>query len=168
MQPDQATFLANVFLPDVTSESAITRKVMAAVPNEQPDYKPDPKSMSAIELCWHIASTELWFLNSFAEGEFKMEEAKRPDDIQTPADVVAWYDKNVPAAQESLKALTAEQWSKILDFYGAYKMPAVAYLGFLIGHSTHHRGQLSVYIRLMGGKVPSIYGGSADEPFQGS
>ena len=56
--------------------------------------------------------------------------------------------------------------AKNIDFFGVFNFPAVMYLTFLNNHMIHHRGQLSTYLRAMGGKVPSIYGGSADEPFQ--
>jgi uncharacterized damage-inducible protein DinB len=57
--------------------------------------------------------------------------------------------------------------TRVVDFFGLFKWPAVSYLGFGNNHSIHHRGQLAAYIRSMGGKVPAIYGGSADEPWKG-
>jgi uncharacterized damage-inducible protein DinB len=60
--------------------------------------------------------------------------------------------------------MTAEQLATPVDFLGVFNLPAVFYLGFVNNHSIHHRGQLAAYLRPMGSKVPSIYGGSADEP----
>ena len=54
----------------------------------------------------------------------------------------------------------------MVDFFGLFKSPAVALMGFANNHGIHHRGQLAAYLRAMGSKVPAIYGGSADEPFQ--
>jgi uncharacterized damage-inducible protein DinB len=54
--------------------------------------------------------------------------------------------------------------TQIVDFFGMMKQPTVAYLGIANNHGIHHRGQLAAYLRAMGSKVPSIYGGSADEP----
>ncbi len=68
---------------------------------------------------------------------------------------------------ERVRAMTPEQLVTPVDFLGAFNFPAVFYLGFVNNHSIHHRGQLSVYLRPMGSKVPSIYGGSADEPWKG-
>jgi uncharacterized damage-inducible protein DinB len=69
-------------------------------------------------------------------------------------------------AIEKLSAFTPEEAGKILDFAGFLKAPAAGIITFSLAHSIHHRGQLSSYIRPMGGKVPSIYGPSADEnPF---
>jgi uncharacterized damage-inducible protein DinB len=64
-----------------------------------------------------------------------------------------------------VKALSDDQLLKPISFFGIMTQPAVTYLSFLLMHGIHHRGQLSTYLRAMGAKVPSIYGGSADEPF---
>lgn len=69
------------------------------------------------------------------------------------------------AAIASLKGLSAEHLAAPVQFFHM-TMPAVVYLNFMLLHSAHHRGQLSAYLRPMGAKVPSIYGGSADEPFE--
>ncbi len=67
---------------------------------------------------------------------------------------------------EKLSAFTPEEAARILNFYDFIQTPAAGIVSFAMGHSVHHRGQLSSYIRPMGGKVPSIYGPSADEnPF---
>jgi uncharacterized damage-inducible protein DinB len=63
-------------------------------------------------------------------------------------------------------ALSAEQLLTPVNFMGAFNFPAAFYLAFLNNHSIHHRGELATYLRPMGSKVPSIYGGSYDEPFQ--
>ena len=65
-----------------------------------------------------------------------------------------------------MKALTPEHLATEIDFFGMMKMPAVALISMAIRHSVHHRGQLSSYLRAMGGKVPGIYGPSADEPME--
>ena len=67
-----------------------------------------------------------------------------------------------------LKAMSGEQLAKSMPFFGIMNYPAVVYLQFLNNHMIHHRGQLSTYLRAMNAHVPSIYGGSADEPFTGS
>ncbi len=72
----------------------------------------------------------------------------------------------VEVFKSAVEKVEGEDALKVVDFMGAFQFPNVFYLIFLIKHSVHHRGQLSVYLRPMGGKVPSIYGGSADEPFE--
>jgi uncharacterized damage-inducible protein DinB len=64
--------------------------------------------------------------------------------------------------------LPGDQLAREMSMMGVLTKPAVIFLSFLIRHTVHHRGQLSTYLRPMGAKVPSIYGGSADEPFQSS
>jgi len=82
--------------------------------------------------------------------------------VKTPADLVGWYDQNFTPRFEALTKLSGEQLVKTVDFRGMFQLPAVMYLNFILSHSIHHRGQLSVYLRPMGGKVPSIYGESYD------
>jgi uncharacterized damage-inducible protein DinB len=138
---------------------------MRAVPEDKKSYKPDPKSMSAHELAWHIASSELWFLDGVLAGQFTMggEQPAAPPTIRA---IVEWYETNHRERVNKLKELPPEKLVKVVPLFGGMELPAVAYLNFLNLHSCHHRGQLSTYLRPMGSKVPSIYGGSADEPMQ--
>jgi uncharacterized damage-inducible protein DinB len=85
---------------------------------------------------------------------------------KTVAELVQWYDTNLKRAIDRVRSMSPEQLCTPVDFYGVFNFPAVFYLNFVNNHSIHHRGQLAVYLRPMGSKVPSIYGGSADEPFQ--
>lgn len=165
MTPDQAVFLAHLSVRGIENEFQTTKKVIAAIPADNAGYKPDPKAKSAFELAWHIASSDIWFLDSVAAGEFAPEPNEKPDNLRTPQDIVGWYDQNFAAAIAKVRALSAEQLSKPLNFYNVFNYPAVFYLGFTSNHVIHHRGQLSSYLRPMGSKCPSIYGGSADEPF---
>jgi uncharacterized damage-inducible protein DinB len=166
MQTDQAVFLLNILLPAVESEAQTTKKVIAAIPEGKAGYRPDPKSKNADELAWHLASSDIWFLDGIASGKFAEGEPERPAALKTPADLVAWYETNFAAGIDRVKAMAPEKLAETLSFYGIFNHPAVMYLSLLMVHAVHHRGQLSTYIRPMGGKVPSIYGGSADEPFQ--
>ncbi len=151
-------------LNSITQESETTKRVVAAVLENKKDYRPDPKARTASELAWHIVSVEVQFLNEIADGAFTMEEKyKQPGSI---AEMVAWYSKELPAALGRVRKLDANQLTKVLDFYGAFQFPAFVFLSFVEKHSLHHRGQLAAYLRPLGSKVPSIYGGSADEPWE--
>jgi uncharacterized damage-inducible protein DinB len=79
--------------------------------------------------------------------------------------VVTWYDENMKRGIARIAQMTAEQLMTPVEFFGVFNLPAAFYLGFLNNHSIHHRGELTTYLRPMGSKVPSIYGGSYDEPF---
>ena len=166
MTAEEARFLLNYLLPAVESEYKTTRKVLAAVPADRQDYRPDPVSRNAFELAWHIASGEVWFLDGIVRGQFPTSEEPMPPYINTVADILAWCEQSLPGLIEQLKALTDEQLARPIPFFGIINEPAVAYLSFMLSHTVHHRGQLAVHLRPMGGKVPDIYGGSADEPFQ--
>lgn len=166
MQVEQAKFLLDSLLPQIEEDSATTRKVLAAIPEEQRQYQPDPKSRSAFELAWHVASSDVWFLDGVIRGQFGTEEEKMPAQIKTVANILEWYDGKMPGLLERLKALSGEELAREIPFFGLFNRAAVAYLIFMLIHVVHHRGQLAAYLRPMGGKVPSIYGGSADEPFE--
>ena len=165
MTPDQAKFLLESVLPHLRQETATTAKVIAATPNANLDYRPSEKCMTADQLVWHLASADVMFLEGILSGVFgKMPE--RPADATSPAQVSAWYAATMAGLTERLAAYTPDEAAKILDCFGFIQQPAAGILAFAIHHSIHHRGQLSAYIRPMGGKVPSIYGPSADDnPF---
>jgi len=145
-------------------EADTTRKVLAAVPDAKSDYRPDPNARTAKELAWHLANTDVQFLDSIADVKFTM--ANPEHKPQTAAEVAAWYEENVKRGMARVEALTAEQLLTPVEFFGVFNLPVVFYLGFLNNHSIHHRGELATYLRPMGAKVPSIYGGSYDEPMQ--
>jgi uncharacterized damage-inducible protein DinB len=144
-------------------EAETTRKVIAAIPDAKSDYRPDPNARTAKELAWHLANTDVQFLDGIAGLNFKMENPEHKP--QTAAEVAAWYDEHVKRGIARIEAMSAEQLLTPVVFFGVFNMPSVFYLGFLNNHSIHHRGELATYLRPMGSKVPSIYGGSYDEPF---
>jgi uncharacterized damage-inducible protein DinB len=154
-----------MMLDGLGRELEITKNVIAAIPeNAKSDYRPDPNARTAWELAWHLANTDVQFLNGIADMNFAMANpAQKPANI---AELVAWYDTNFKSASARVAALTAQQLTTPLNFMGVFNFPAVAYLGFVNNHSIHHRGELATYLRPMGSKVPKIYGGSFDEPMQ--
>ena len=145
-------------------EHQTTKRVIEAVPLDKGDYRPDPVSKTALELAWHIANTDVQFLDGIADLKFNMETPEHKP--QTSAEVVAWYDQNVQRGVARIAAMSAEQLLTPVELFGVFNLPAALYLGFLNNHSIHHRGELATYLRPMGSKCPSIYGGSYDEPFQ--
>jgi uncharacterized damage-inducible protein DinB len=160
---DFADFYRGMMLEGFSREAETTAKVLAAVPDAKKDYRPDPNARSAWELAWHLANTDVQFLNGIAGMKFSMENpAKKPS---TVSELVAWYGENVKAGTERVRALKPEQLVTPVQFM-MFNFPVVYYLGFLNNHSIHHRGELATYLRPMGSKVPAIYGGSFDEPMQ--
>jgi len=163
--PDQALLLSQVFLRTLEDEAQTTKKVLAAVPENQLDFKLGEKGRTARELMWHIIESEAWFGDGIAAGQFGGFEAQQQPPA-TAAEMVAWYEKEIPAKIAKIKALRGEDLVKTVNFFNVFNLPSVLYLSFWSNHSIHHRGQLSTYVRAMNGHVPSIYGGSADEPFE--
>ncbi|HTS09215.1 MAG TPA: DinB family protein [Candidatus Eisenbacteria bacterium] len=163
LTPEFAAGLRALMLDGIAREAEITKRVIGAVPDAKSEYRPDPNARTAKELAWHIANTDVQFLDGIADLQFKMESPEHKP--ETSAEVVAWYDENMKRGIERVQALTPEQLTTPVEFFGVFNLPAVAYLGFLNNHSIHHRGELATYLRPMGAKVPSIYGGSYDEPF---
>lgn len=163
MRPADAKTVADFLLATLTSEIPVTTRVFGAVPDDRLDYRPDAVSKTALELVRHITLEDEWMLNAVADGQFgPVPDQSDACGLMKPADAVAQYDARVSAAMARVKALPAEALTREVDLMGAFQMPAVQFLSLMIRHSTHHRGQLSAYLRAMGSKVPSIYGPSAD------
>lgn len=161
-QPEQGAFLLQAALPTLKNEQRITKGVLEAMPASKMDYRPDPCAKSALELAWHIASAQNFFLSAVVAGAFGPAGGPRPESIQTPTDIVSWYEDTFAKNLAALSQLSGEKLVKIVDFRGLFQLPAVAYVQFHMNHEIHHRGQLSTYLRPMGGKVPAIYGESYD------
>jgi len=150
------------FVETLKQEHGTTKKVLQQI--RPGDWRPDPKSRTAAELSWHLVHSEIWFLESVANGKFVGgEESARP----SHAEIIAYYEQNFPKHVNRISQLSAAQLGAVVNFYGM-KLPLYAYLDLCLRHSIHHRGQLTAYLRALGGKVPDIYGGSADEPWQGA
>jgi uncharacterized damage-inducible protein DinB len=145
-------------------EHKTTLKVLENV--KPGSWRPDPKSRTAEEIAWHIVESELWFLDSVLAGEFNPATAGGGPAPGGIAVTISVYRERGPKGLAAIRNMSGEKLAKIVDFFGM-QQPLFETLGFALVHSVHHRAQLSTYLRPNGGKVPSIYGGSADEPWQG-
>jgi uncharacterized damage-inducible protein DinB len=164
--PEFVSTYCAMMLDGVARELEVTNKVIAAVPDGKRDYRPDPHARTAWELAWHIADADVHFLDSIADMKFTMTEPVRTNKPTNIADLVAWYHREMKRGIGRVRAMSPAQLATPVDFLGVFNLPAAFYLGFLNNHSIHHRGELATYLRPMGSKVPQIYGGSYDEPFQ--
>jgi uncharacterized damage-inducible protein DinB len=163
MDPKEAKTVADFLIADFENEMQTTLRVIQAVPSTHLDYQPDSKSKTGLGLVRHIALEDEWLLNCIANGVF----TPPPDDsdacgIMNPADAAARYKEKVPAALDRVRAMSGEKLVNVIDLFGMIQAPGVNFLAMAAKHSVHHRGQLSTYLRPMGGKVPGIYGPSAD------
>lgn len=167
MNADQARLLADHYAGVFDQEGAITMKVLKAVPESGRDYRPDAKSRTAWELATHLATSDIWFLDSICDASFAYDaetEKRMTAGFRTVDDVVEFYKREFPKRIQRLRDTPGEKLAQEVDFFGT-RMSPVAVLSMANNHCIHHRGQLAAYLRAAGSTVPSIYGGSADEPF---
>jgi len=162
IRSEHARFLLHYLLPAVKNEHRTTRAVIEAIPQSDSSYRPDPNSKTAMELAWHIVAAEHRFYSGIIAGAFDFTPNHRPDSVRTPAQIGEWYGQSFENSFAKFPTLSGEHLAKPIDFRGAFQLPAVSFLDFSLRHSIHHRGQLSTYLRAMGGKVPAIYGESYD------
>jgi len=165
MNADHAKTAADAFVSLWEREFPATCQVIAAVKDDNRSYKPDVKSRTAWEIATHIATADIWFIDSIANGKFEWnpEGAKQAEaQFKTVSDIVDFYKKVFPEKMKRLRALPADKLVAPLSFFGRMEMLTVNYIGFANNHSVHHRGQLAAYLRALGSKVPNIYGPSAD------
>ena len=158
--PEFALLFRDFMVARIRDEHACTGRVFAEL--HEGDWRPDPKSRSARELAWHLAHSERWFLASAAELRFEGgQDGPLP---ATLAEIVAFYDSSFEPDLTRISTLTGEQLLQPADFFGM-SLAIYTLLNFAHIHTIHHRGQLATYLRPLGGKVPDIYGGSADTPW---
>lgn len=153
------------FSESLKSEIPRFVRVLKAVPADQASYKPHPRSSSAADLAWLLASE----LHDACE----IVDHGKVDFVQTPApakiaDSIAAYEKNSSELQKKVAKLDDAAWGKkaqfLMDGKVGWEAPLGEMLYGFLFDAIHHRGQLSSYLRPMGAKVPSIYGPSADDP----
>jgi hypothetical protein len=149
------------------SEQPAVVRVQKALPQGRLDYRPDPKARSAAELASLLVMEEAALVTLVDTGSITWKEEKPSLDV--PA-LVATYERAAAAVDQRLGGLDEAAWDKRVRFLMEGMPPWEDALGeFVWGFlfdAIHHRGQLTTYLRPMGGKVPSIYGPSADDPGQ--
>ena len=159
----------DAFIAELKHESALTKKMLERVPLEKADWKPHEKSMTIGRLATHIAENVKWISDiihiddfDFATKSFKSYSAASSDEL------LKIFQDNLDAAIHDLSSMTDEDFSKTwivrVGEKIMYNTPKkVAIRGWAFSHQIHHRGQLSVYLRLLDVPVPGMYGPSADE-----
>jgi uncharacterized damage-inducible protein DinB len=165
--------LSQAFAAELKQEAATTRRLLERVPQDKFDWKPHDKSMTLGRLAGHVA--ELPNLITFTMAGDEIDFATRQYKPYAPAstaELAETFDKNVDRALESLNNQSDDQLQKTWRlrsgeqiFLEIPKKAALRNVG--LNHLIHHRGQLSVYLRLLEVPVPSIYGPSADEQIFG-
>ena len=162
------TYLSKCF-SDVESEFSKTRSMLERVPNEHLDWRPHEKSWTLIQLATHIANLPQWIVMTIKEDGFDMAASfPRPPAPLNRDELLVLFDTNKQAALEALHSATDQElespWALRnggFEIWSRSSHKVVREFG--INHTAHHRGQLSVYLRLLNVPLPPIYGPTADE-----
>jgi uncharacterized damage-inducible protein DinB len=163
--------IAESILPEFDHETATTRTLLERVPADKAEWKPHVKSMSLGRLAMHIANLPHWASITLERTEFDTNPPDGPrattPAYESAAKLLQTYDANVSAARVLLvRSTDAEfmvQWTLKNGGKSMFSMPRVAvFRSFVLNHAVHHRGQLSVYLRLLDVPIPNIYGPTAD------
>jgi uncharacterized damage-inducible protein DinB len=162
--------IADTLLPEFDQEMATTRKVIERVPTDKGEFKPHPKSFSLGHLTQLVAGMPGWITNAVTQTSLNLGDYPGYSYEKTE-DLIKSFDKHV---KEARKALTSARdsdfmvpWSLKRGDQVFFTAPRAAIVRQTINHLVHHRGQLTVYLRLVDVPVPSIYGPTADEPMPG-
>lgn len=154
-----------LFIKTVGSEMPTFERVLKAIPTDHQDYRPDPKSKTALELTGSMVASIQLYPKILTEGAVNMDTDFHPA-TGTPEELAkmmndAWQGAKTAAEQTNEESWNSEAVMSMSGTPGWKDTRGAMAWGFLLD-AVHHRGQLSTYLRAMGGKVPSIYGPSAD------
>ena len=159
--------IAEALLPEFDHEMGVTRRLLERVPEDKFAWRPHPKSYSLIELATHVATIPFWGVPKLTQTELDLG-GNQNTTAASRAELVSRFDKNVAETRSALVGKTDAEmmvvWSLKNNGQTLFTLPRVAvWRGFVLNHMVHHRGQLSVYLRLNDVPVPAMYGPSADE-----
>lgn len=158
-----------IALPDVAQEIALTRRILERVPEEKFDWKPHEKSWSLAELATHTAAILGWQHGILGRETFNLAEVGPPlEAVASQDELLAFFDAQAGDFQEAIEAASLDElraeWTIRHGDDVISRQPRVAALRTTcLSHMIHHRGQLTVYLRLLDVPLPPIYGPTADE-----
>ncbi len=160
--------IAETLLPEFDQEMATTRRLLERVPSEKGAWKPHAKSFSLGHLAQLVATMPGWLTNMVTQTELDL--AGQPGySLESTDTLLTLFDKLVREAREALSATTdadfSVPWSLKHGERVLFTTPRGATVRSTINHLIHHRGQLTVYLRLVDVPIPSVYGPTADEPW---
>ena len=158
------------FLDAYEKEHLTTMRVLRAYPADQATLQPHERCKTALELAWVFVIERglggMVMRDAFASGAPGGEMPKAPDSLEA---VIAAFDQAHQEFGDTIRAIPEEKLFETVKFFGGPKqlvdVPRIEFLWFLLCDEIHHRGQFSIYLRMAGAKVPSIYGPTADEPW---
>jgi uncharacterized damage-inducible protein DinB len=151
------------FLKRARVEFPVTKAVLQALPEDRLDYKPDERSNSAQQIAWILANELQSNVDAAVQYRTEWKSAPPPP----IAEIIKRFDQWSNELTDLVSKLDDTGWERTAQFYYEGKLvsehPLGEFLWLTLYDSIHHRGQLSAYLRPMGGKVPAIYGPSADD-----
>ena len=164
--------IADQLLPEFDHETTTTRSLLALVPADKFEWAPHPRSMTLHRLSGHLANLLRWALVTIERTELDMadpEQSWPPPEFSTTEQLLDLFDANRAAARAAIAAASDEQlmtpWTFRNGDHEVFTMVRAGVLrSFVFNHGVHHRGQLSVYLRLLEVPLPHIYGPTADTP----
>jgi uncharacterized damage-inducible protein DinB len=161
-----STIRVQAYIEELNAETRASRRCLESIPESLFEYKPHPKSMNLGYLSLLVATIPLWIKHMIVDGEIDLATFKQFTP-KTTSDLVGYLDDNVKAAREALEKTTDEELQSLFTLKAngniLYQSKKVIDIGMTLNHWVHHRGQLTVYMRLNDIAVPSIYGPSADD-----
>lgn len=162
--------ISETLLPEFDQEMAATRRVLERVPDDQPGWKPHPKSFSIAHLAQLLARMPAWIGQALTETGLDLTSFSGYSDERTQT-LLEVFDEGVRKSREAIAAAQDADyqvpWSLKMKGQVLFTLPRAAVVRQNISHLAHHRGQMTVYLRLRDVPVPSVYGPTADEGWQG-
>jgi uncharacterized damage-inducible protein DinB len=160
--------ISQMLLPEFDQEMANTRKILECVPENKLTWKPHEKSFTLGRLASHVAEMPQWVVATINQEKFEADPSMKPFNAPTKQELLTTLDKGVADARAAISGASDEHlgktWSFIFNGQTVFAMPRAAVLrNMVMSHMVHHRGQLSVYLRLQDVAIPGMYGPSADE-----
>ncbi len=161
--------IAQNFLSELKQESANTRKLLSVVPFDKADFKPHEKSMSLKRLVTHVTEITGWWKECLLNDELDFSKPGGPGkEINSTEQLLAWHDELVSKAEQILNNIAENEFANSWTMRNAeqvyFTLPKVVVVRtWCMNHLYHHRGQLTVYLRLLNVPLPGMYGPTADD-----
>ena len=163
--------LTDLFLADLEREVPRCRKALEQMPEGKSDWKPHEKSMAFGYLAELVATMPTWIVLAIERDELDIAPASgsaiKREPLHTPADYLKALEKSAASARAAIQKTSDDflmtNWKLLARGNVAQESPRYIVIGETFNHLAHHRGQMTVYLRLLGAKVPAIYGPSADD-----
>jgi uncharacterized damage-inducible protein DinB len=160
--------LVDALLPEFDREMATTRRLLERVPDDRLGWKPHGRSWTLGELAQHVAMLPMWGSVTMLQPEIDLSGDTRVEGARSRSELLTGFDAHVTATRQALVGRTDAElmapWSLKRNGETLFTMPkAVVWRSFVMNHLIHHRGQLSLYLRMQDVPLPAMYGPSADE-----